>query len=264
MNYIEINRNLWNKRTNIHFESDFYKVPEFIKGSDSLNSIELELLGNIQGKKILHLQCHFGQDSISLARKGADVTGIALSDKAIHKAKQLSIQTGVDVRFICCDVYGLKEVLNEQFDMVFTSYGVVGWLPDMKQWADVVQHFLKPGGIFVMAEFHPVVWMFSYDFSKIEYAYMDSEAIVEELEGTYTDDKDFIKEKSVNWNHGLSTVINALIKAGISIEDFQEYNYSPYDCFENTIELEKGKFQIKGLENKLPMVYSILGRKKEL
>jgi len=257
MDYININKRLWNEKTDIHYKSDFYDVNAFINGKDSLNPIETELLENIEGKKILHLQCHFGQDTISLARHGASATGVDFSERAIEKARQLNEQLGTNARFIQSDVYKLPEILDEKFDIVYTSYGVISWLPDMKKWAKVIEHFLKPGGQLVFVEFHPIVWMFSYDFKRVEFDYMESEAIVEELEGTYTDSDVQIKGKSVCWNHGLSTVIDSLIKSGLTLTDFKEYNYSPYDCLENLVEVEEGKYKIEGLENKFPLVYSV-------
>ena len=261
MDYININKRLWNEKTDIHYKSDFYDVNAFINGKDSLNPIETELLGNIEGKKILHLQCHFGQDTISLARHGASATGVDFSERAIEKARQLNEQLGTNALFIQSDVYKLPEILDEKFDIVYTSYGVISWLPDMKKWAKVIEHFLKPGGQLVFVEFHPIVWMFSYDFKRVEFDYMESEAIVEEQEGTYTDSDVQIKGKSVCWNHGLSTVIDSLIKSGLTLTDFKEYNYSPYDCLENLVEVEEGKYKIKGLENKFPFVYSVKAEK---
>lgn len=258
MDYLNINKKLWDSRTDIHFDSEFYDVKSFIEGKDSLNQIEIDLLGDLKGKSVLHLQCHFGMDTISLSRHGAIATGVDFSPEAINRAKGLTESTNVDTRFIECDVYTLPEKLDEKFDIIFTSYGVIGWLPDMEKWAETVTHFLKPGGKLVLVEFHPVVWMFSDDFKKIEYSYSDKQAIVEELEGTYTDMDAEIKEQSVSWNHGLSEVINSLLKAGLSLKDFKEYDYSPYNCFENTIEIEKSKFQIKGLERKIPMLYSLV------
>ncbi|WP_340113126.1 class I SAM-dependent methyltransferase [Maribellus mangrovi] len=257
MDYIAINKKLWDRKTEIHYKSEFYDVDSFLKGKDSLNKIELNLLGDLKDKKVLHLQCHFGQDTISLSRHGAIATGVDLSGKAIEKARELNDKLGTNARFIQSDVYQLHEVLDEQFDIVFTSYGVIGWLPDMKKWANVIHRFLKPGGKLVFVEFHPIIWMMSYDFERIEYNYMDSPPIIEELEGTYTDRGAAIKEKSVSWNHGLSTVIDALIKTGLTITDFKEYNYSPYDCFQNTIKISDRKYKIKGLEDKIPMVYSV-------
>lgn len=144
-NYLDINRNSWNARVEPHLKSDFYFLEDFIKGRNSLNSIELDLLGDVKGKSILHLQCHFGQDSISLSRMGAKVTGIDLSDKAIDAAEDLARKCGTDTKFICSDVYNLPTVLKEEYDIVFTSYGTIGWLPDLDQWADVVSHIFETG-----------------------------------------------------------------------------------------------------------------------
>ncbi len=262
MDYLKINRKLWNDKTRVHYQSDFYDVVSFLKGKDSLNEIEIELLGDISGQSVLHLQCHFGMDSISMARRGARVTGIDLSDESIKQARELNEKSGTNVDFILSDVYSLPKNLNKQFDIVFTSYGTVGWLPDMNKWAEVVQHFLKPGGIFIMVEFHPVVWMFDDHFKEIIYKYSDSDPIIEELEGSYANRDADIKNRSISWNHGLSTVIEALLQKGMIIESFQEYDYSPYDCFYNTIEIEDEKFQIRGLEGKIPMLYSISALKK--
>lgn len=261
LNYIDINKKLWNRKTDIHYDSDFYDVKSFVKGKDSLNPIEIELLGDIEGKKILHLQCHFGQDTISLSRHGALATGVDFSENAIEKAQKLNEQLGTNAKFIQSDIYKLSEILDEKFDIVYTSYGVIGWLPDMKEWAKIIDYFLKPKGKFIMVEFHPIVWMFSYDFEKIEFNYMDSNPIIEELEGTYTDRNAEIKKESVSWNHGLSTVVNSIIKTGLKITDFKEYNYSPYDCFENTVKICERKFKIKGLEDKIPMIYSLKAEK---
>lgn len=261
-NYIEINRESWNKRTDVHLESDFYDLDNFIKGKTSLNSIELNLLGNLKGKSVLHLQCHFGQDSISLSRLGAEVTGVDLSNKAIESAKKLVQKTNSNATFICSDIYDLPNHLNKQFDIVFTSYGTIGWLPDLNKWAQIVSKFLKPNGQFVFVEFHPVVWMFDDDFTKIDYRYFNSGAIVETSNGTYADKTADISPKSVTWNHGFSEVLNSLIKNGLEVNQFDEFDYSPYNCFNKTIEFEPNKFRIKHLEDKIPMVYSILATKK--
>lgn len=259
--YLEINKKLWDAKTDIHYNSEFYDVDSFIAGRNSLNSIELELLGNISGKSILHLQCHFGQDSISLARLGARVTGVDFSEQSVKRAKELNELTKTKVRFIQSDVYKADKKLDETFDIVFTSYGTVGWHPDLTKWATIVNKFLKPGGMFLIVDFHPVVWMFGDDFRKIEHKYSDTEPIIEEYTGTYTDRTADIDCKSFCWNHGLADIVNSLIKKDLRIADFQEYFYSSYDCFQNTVEIEKGKFQIKDLEDKIPMLYSIVAKK---
>lgn len=263
-NYKEINRKSWNTKTDIHIKSEFYDVKGFLNGRSSLNEIELELLGDIKGKSILHLQCHFGQDTISLARLGAKVTGVDLSDKAITRAKEFAQQTntGTDTEFICCDIYDLPKHLDKSFDIVFTSYGTIGWLPDLDKWAAIISRFLKPKGKFVFAEFHPVVWMFDDDFEKVDYEYLNSGAIVETYSGSYAEKEAKIEQEYVMWNHGTSEVINSLIANNITIEAFNEYDYSPYNCFNKTIEFEPQKFRIKHLGKKIPMVFSLLGKKK--
>ncbi|WP_312076061.1 class I SAM-dependent methyltransferase [Chryseobacterium sp.] len=261
-NYLDINKNSWNARVEPHLKSDFYFVDEFLNGRNSLNSIELDLLGDLKGKSILHLQCHFGQDTISLSRLGAEVTGIDLSDKAIDAAKDLAEKCNTITKFICTDVYNLPNVLNEKFDIVFTSYGTIGWLPDLKKWADVVNHFLKPEGEFIMAEFHPVVWMFDDDFDGVVYNYFNEKPIIETSEGTYADSSADIVQDYVSWNHPLSDVLQSLIDKDLILENFREFDYSPYPCFRHVEEFEKGKWRISKFENKLPLVYSLKAKKR--
>ena len=261
-NYIEINRQTWNNKVDSHLKSEFYNIENFVKGKTSLNSIELELLGDIKGKTVLHLQCHFGQDSISLSRLGAEVTGVDFSDKAIESAIQIANDTDSNTKFICCDIYDLPSHLDKQFDIVFTSYGTIGWLPDIDRWAKIVAKYLKPKGKFVFVEFHPVVWMFDEDFNKIAYRYFKSEPIIETETGTYADKKADLSQSTITWNHGLSEVLNSLIRNGIEIVSLDEFDYSPYNCFNNAIEFEENKFRIKHLNKKIPMVYSILCKKR--
>lgn len=260
-NYIEINRKSWNNRVDAHLQSEFYDLKGFLNGKNSLNDIELKLLGDITGKSVLHLQCHFGQDTISLSRLGAKVTGVDLSDKAIHNAKQLANETNSEVDFICCDIYDLPKQSDKRFDIVFTSYGTIGWLPDLDKWAKIISEFLKPNGQFVFVEFHPVVWMFDDNFEKIRYKYFNSGAIIETETGTYADKSADIKQESVMWNHGLGEVINSLIKNGLEIISLDEFDYSPYNCFNKTVEFELSKYRIEHLDNKIPMVFSINAKK---
>lgn len=255
--YLNENKKLWNARTEVHVDSDFYDMKSFLNGKSSLKDIELNILGDVKGKSILHLQCHFGQDSLSLARMGAKVTGMDLSDAAINKAKEINTQIGTDAEFICCDVYSLKEHLDKKFDIVFTSYGTIGWLPDLDKWADIIHHFLKPGGEFIFAEFHPVVWMFDNNFKEIAYSYFNVAPIIEENTGTYTDREAPIKNVEYSWNHPLDEVISALLNQGLSLKHFKEYDYSPYNCFQHTFKEKEDSYYIEHLGKKIPMVYSI-------
>ena len=204
IDYIKINKETWNNKTEVHLKSEFYDNENFLIGKSTLNAIELELLGDVSNKKILHLQCHFGQDSLSLSRLGAKVTGVDFSDKAIEKAREFNDQLNLDAKFICCDLYDLPNYLNEKFDIVFTSYGTIGWLPDLTKWANVVSKFLKPDGKFIMADFHPIVWMYDNAFKEIAYSYFNIEPIIEDESGTYADRYSEIKAKTIGWNHPTS------------------------------------------------------------
>ena len=260
--YLKTNKQTWNNKTAIHIESEFYNNKSFLEGKSTLYSIELSLLGDLNNKRILHLQCHFGQDTMTFSRLGAKATGIDFSDKAIEKARAFSEKLNLDTSFICCDIYDIPNHLDEKFDIVFTSYGTIGWLPDIDKWAAVVSHFLKPKGKFIMADFHPVIWMFDNDFKKVFYSYFNIEPIIEVESGTYADKNSKIKTKTITWNHPTSEVLKALIQSGLEINSFNEYDYSPYNCFNQTEEFEKGKFIIKHLGNKIPMVFSIEATKK--
>lgn len=260
-NYLEINKKLWNDRTEVHVGSEFYNMEGFLKGQTSLKKPELDLLGDLKGKSVLHLQCHFGQDTISLARMGADATGIDLSDKAIEQAIQINAVCNTHARFICSDVYSLPQHLNEQFDVVFTSYGTIGWLPDMDKWASIIHTFLKPGGRFIFVEFHPAVWMFDDHFTHIQYSYFNTETILIDNEGSYADKTASQNNPSVSWNHPLDEVIGALLKQGLVLKNFKEYDHSVYNCFSHTRQLEHDVFVIEHMGPKLPMMYSLVAEK---
>lgn len=260
--YFEANKELWNKRTAVHKDSAFYDLAGFKAGNDVLTPIERSELGDVKGKKLLHLQCHFGMDSLNWSRLGAKVTGIDLSDRAIKEAQQLNDELGLDAEFVCCNVYDLEKHVNGQFDIVFTSYGVIGWLPDLDPWAALIARYLKPGGLFYIAEFHPVLWMFDDDFTHIKYYYENRELIVTDSQGTYTDRDADIQSKEYSWNHSISEVLNALINQGLEIRQFNEFMYSPYPCFSNLVEAGKNQWHIRGMEGKIPMVYSVSAVKK--
>ena len=229
-------------------------------------------MGDVRGKTLLHLQCHFGLDTMSWSRLGAKCTGVDLSDDAIKLANEINDEIHLDAKFICCNIYDLhpkaagtftaSPLGGNAFDIIFTSYGTVGWLPDLTSWAEIISFYLKRGGMFYIADFHPVVWMFDDDFTRIQYYYDNREVIVTENYGTYTDRKAEIKGKEYGWNHSISEILNALINAGLEIKQFNEFNYSPYPNFTNSTEGEKGKWYINGMEGKIPIVYSIRAVKK--
>lgn len=232
----------------------------FRAGKSSLKSIETALLGELHGLRLLHLQCHFGQDTLSLARMGAQCTGVDLSDVAVAEARKLNQDLGLDAQFECCNVYDYR---GEGFDMVFSSYGTISWLPDLDAWAQVIFRALKPGGRFVFAEFHPVVWMFNDAFDAVDYAYFNRGALVEQESGTYAERGADLKLDYVNWNHGMAEVIQSLLDAGLVLRHISEYDYSPWPCFSGIREDEPGCFRMAHLAGKIPMVYALVAERPE-
>ena len=261
MNYLKINREAWNDKTVVHLQSKFYDQKAFLAGKNSLKNPELEVLGDIKGKRILHLQCHFGQDTLSLARMGGKVSGIDFSEVAIENAIRINEELDLDAQFICSDVCDLPKELYNQFDIVFTSYGTIGWFPDLEPWAETIKNALVPGGKFIMVDFHPFVWTFDNDMKYIQYDYFNSEPIEEEIEGSYADRNAPIKTKTISWNHGIGEILNTLIQAGISIQEFSEMDYSPFECFSNLKKLDEDKFVFSHIETAIPMIYRIVGEK---
>ncbi len=258
----EINRNTWNTKVNIHAQSDFYDLANFKNGKSSLNKYELQALGNITGKSILHLQCHFGQDTLSFSRMGAKCTGVDISDEGIKLAKQLKSELMLDASFVRCNVLDISKYISENFDIVFTSYGTIGWLPDLKPWAKMISERLNTGGFFYIVEFHPIAWMFDYTVSppNMKYGYHQKEAIYEEYEGTYADKTSKMVSKEYGWNHSLGEVISSLSEAGLHIEYLREHDASPYDIFPGLVKNGEGLFE---LSNKMyPLIFEAKATKK--
>lgn len=253
----KLNQETWNKKVAIHAKSAFYDIERFKTGKSSLNTFELNTLGDVSGKKILHLQCHFGQDTFSLSRLGAYCTGVDFSEEAIALAQKLNNELNLNAQFVCCNVYDTSKYITETFEIVFCSYGVVGWLPDLKAWAKLIVERLQKGGIFYLAEFHPIAWMFDYTHSPPEmmYGYQQKEAIYEEYHGTYADEANQTKFKEYGWNHSLSEIIQNLLDAGLQLQLFQEHMGSPYQVFPELEHREDGLYYLKN--EMYPLVFEM-------
>ena len=230
--FFQDNLKLWDARVETHAKSSFYKMEAFMKGESSLTEIERDALGDVTGKTLLHLQCHFGQDTLSWARKGAKVTGIDFSPKAIAKAEEIRDELGLDAQFVTSNVYNLPNILEGEFDIVFTSYGATPWLPDLEKWAKVVSHFLKKGGTFYLAEFHPTFYIFNFDNYQVEYSYFnENNPYSEEVEGSYADGNDKTRGTEHFWNHSISEKVNALLKEGLQLVELNEYDFFTLQLF---------------------------------
>lgn len=255
--YFAANRTLWDKRTPIHLASKFYDVAGFKQGKSSLCGLEQEALGDFQGRSLLHLQCHFGQDTLSLARLGARVTGVDFSQVAIDAARQLAGELELPAQFVCANIFDLPEVLDERFDIVFTSFGVLGWLPDLGRWAQVISHFLRPGGVFYMLEFHPFYSQFD-DEGKILFDYFPIRGPTEDVcTETYTDGGPHEPQQEYWFCHPLSEILTALLGQGLKIEQFREYPFSVYNLGTGMQEIEPGKWVNRQLGKRIPYLFSI-------
>ena len=235
--YLQANRQLWDSWTRINLKSSLYDVEGFAAGRGrGLDPIARAGPGDVQGKSLLHLQCHFGIDSIKWARQGALVTGADFSSEAIAAARALAARMGVPATFVHSDLYELPSKLDARFDVVFTSHGVLGWLPNLDRWARVIAHFLAPGGIFYVVDVHPIALLFNDRLKDPElrllYPYFHGpEPIREEHTGCYAVPDAPITSVEHVWLHTMSDIIGALIRAGLRIESFDEYPFLSWRFF---------------------------------
>ena len=235
--YIEANRRLWDTWTRINLTSSFYDVEGFAAGGgEDLDAISLATVGDVRGKSLLHLQCHFGMDTIRWAKHGATVSGIDFSPEAIAAARALAARMAVPATFIQSDVYELPAKLATRFDVVFTSHGALCWLPDLDRWAKVVAHFLAPGGTFSVVDAHPVAMIFNDRLKDPElqllYPYFHGrEPIREEQPGCYAVPDAPIASVEHVWLHTMSNIIGGLARAGLRIESFEEYPFLGWRFF---------------------------------
>lgn len=262
--YRHSNLGLWNEWTKINAASTLYRLEQFKQGEMKLNPLEQEEVGDVRGRSLLHLQCHFGMDTLSWARLGAQVTGVDFSPEAVTLARSLSDELQIPARFLCCDIYDLPQHLDEQFDIVYTSYGVLTWLSDIAAWAKLVARYLKPGGLFYIAEFHPFAMMFDEQAmeARLHYPYFGKEVIECEVKGSYADWNAQVETKvSYEWPYTMGEVVTSLCQAGLSIEFLHEF---PYTVYQQLAYLhpkdEHYWFQPEGALE-IPLMFSIRARK---
>jgi len=260
-NYQRANLAVWNEWAEINAKSKSYDVAGFRAGNSSLRSIELEELGEVAGKSLLHLQCHFGLDTLSWARRGAAVTGVDFSDKAVGLAQALARDVGLEARFICSDLYALPAVLSGQFDIVYTSYGVLCWLRDLERWAELIAHFLKPGGVFYIADFHPFIKVFDDAAAsdlRVKYPYFYHPTPSEwQVQGSYADREAQTTEPvEYEWMHSLGEIVSVLAAAGLRIEFLHEHRCSVSQTLECMEQDAQGWWRFKGSHD-LPLMFSL-------
>lgn len=263
-NYTKINKDWWNAITPIHSKSKLYNLKDFKKGKSSLQELEQKEVGNVKGKTMLHLMCHFGMDSLSWARKGAIVTGVDISNTAIDLAKELSTETKIPATFLCSDFYDLPKLIQTRYDIIFMSYGALLWLKDIKKWAEIVQQFLKKHGVMYIVDLHPFTNILSYDF-KIAYDYFDKGPFLDDDSGTYTDwnkKVDGVTGMTYEWNYTLADIVNVLLENKLNIEFLHEFPYTMYDQFPGYMRKnKKGQYVFKDKTIQIPLLFSIRARK---
>jgi SAM-dependent methyltransferase len=226
--YLAANKALWEEWTAIHETSSLYDLEGFKAGGSRLRTYEVDEVGEVTGKSLLHLQCHFGIDTLSWARLGARVTGADFSDRAIQLARSLAAELGLAATFVCSDLYDLPAVLDEQFDVVYTSHGVLGWLPDLERWAGVVAHFLRPGGVFYLTEIHPVAQAFAEEPGlRLGYPYFPRpEPLASPVQGSYADPTAQVRQPvEYWWAHSMGEIVSAVAGAGLRIQFLHEFPF---------------------------------------
>lgn len=255
--WVTDNRAAWNALAKLHPETAFYDLSGFRAGKDSLNPVEVAQLGDVRDKSLLHLQCHFGLDTLSWARRGARVTGLDFSDQAIRTAESLADELHVPARFVCANVYDAARVLGTQFDLVYTSYGALCWLPDLEAWARTVRACLVPGGRLHVVEFHPLLWMLDDALTHVVHPYSTRGLpIVSENQGSYADPRADLKLTQHVFNHSLGDILSAVLAAGLTLRGFQEHYATPYDIFPDMVPVPGGLSPRKW-QGKAPMLFSL-------
>jgi len=267
--YIKANRANWNDRVAVHLkDKEYYDIEQFLSGKSTLEEIEKGLVGDVAGKKLLHLMCHFGLDSLSWARLGAKVTGVDFSPAAIEAAQDLACRAGLEARFIECDVNKVTGALNEKFDIVIATYGILAWLSDIDVFVSEAAACLVPGGKFVLVDFHPIFTTLEPDDSTGQFVIAESYFSQEEPEAvedttSYTNRGELLKHtRSYQWNHGMADIINTCLRNSIAIESVGEYPFVYHEFFPGHL-VRDGKHWIPSkCDFQMPMLFSIYGIKK--
>jgi SAM-dependent methyltransferase len=265
--YMDTNRAHWDEVTPIHVASTMYNVEGFRRTRDRLKPVEIAEVGDVRGKTLLHLQCHFGLDTLSWASRGATVTGVDYSEPAIEQARALSRELGIPATFLVSNIYDAQGAVEGLYDVVFTSYGVLCWLPDLARWARIAASFVKPGGFFYIAEFHPISLIFDdapdLDDLHVRYPYFPTaEPMRFDDAGDYTDRSlKVVHGTTYEFLHPVGNVVSALIDAGLRINFFHEFPFSTEQFLPTTERREGGRVHLTKHDGSVPLLYSIKASK---
>lgn len=262
---MEVNRRLWDAWAPHHVTSDFYDVDAFRAGRSTLKAVELDGVGDVRGKTLLHLQCHFGLDTLSWARRGATVTGADFSLPAIEAARALAHELHLPAAFVHSNLYDLPNRLDGEYDVVFTSSGVLGWLPDMEGWARVIAHFLRRGGRFFLYEVHPFLLLFDEQRDdtelRLRWPYFHQDAPLEfQDEVSYAAPDAAATADARYWVHSLSDVIGSLLRAGLVLESFEEHPFLSWSQLPWMVQRADGAWIFPPDAPELPLSFTVRAR----
>ncbi|MCC6496046.1 MAG: class I SAM-dependent methyltransferase [Propionibacteriaceae bacterium] len=281
--YLAINRANWDSRAGIHAKN--YGIERLLAEPSSLSQVvefDRQRLGDLAGLDVVHLQCHIGTDTLSLYRLGGRVTGVDLSPASLAEARRLAAAAGAPIDYVESDVYAAPQALGDRrFDLVYTGIGAIGWLPDIRRWAEVVSALLRPGGRLFIREGHPVLWASivvqvgadpvdrlqqpsisaaGHETVALELPYFEqAEPMAWTEEQTYAGDDPVASPDSLEWNHGLGEIITALFDAGLQLTSFTEHDSVPYDALPGLMALDDstGEYRLRDRPERLPASYTL-------
>jgi SAM-dependent methyltransferase len=266
--YTDANRANWDERATLHADrgEHGYRVSQYIADRSAISDVvrfDLPRLGSVAGLRAVHLQCHIGTDTLSLARLGARTTGLDFSPNAIDEARRLVADTGDDVDFVVADVYDAATVLTPgSFDLVYTGVGALCWLPSVDRWAEVVAALLAPGGALHLREGHPILWSMDErldDDLHLRFPYWERERPLEwDDDSTYVETtRPLTATRTYEWNHSLGEIVTALIRAGLRIDLLEEHDSVPWEALPGQMAERDGEFVLTRLDGVVPLSYTL-------
>ncbi len=266
--HLAANRANWDERVAIHVASRFYDVDGWLRERPGPRGWESEVLGDVAGLDVAHLQCHFGQDTLQLATAGATVTGLDFSGEAIAAARALAERAGLTerARFVEADVLDAAEVLApERFDLVYVSLGALCWLPSVERWADQVGRLLRPGGRLYLHDGHPLAWALADDDLRLEHTYFEeAQPYVDDVDITYTDgDARISSRRTYEWNHSMGEIVTAVARQGLTVDSLSEHDWTVWPRFPWLVETADGRWGVPPDRPRLPLSFTLLASKPE-
>lgn len=260
---LAINRANWDDRVPIHVASRFYDVEGWLAARPGPRPREIEALGDVAGLDLVHLQCHFGLDTLAFATAAARVTGVNFSPAAITEARSLAERAGlVDrARFVEADVLRASEALApDTYDIVYVSLGALCWLPSVGQWAGEVAALLRPGGRLYLHDGHPLAWALADDELRVEHTYFEeAEPFVDDVEVTYTDGEGRVAHRRAHeWNHSIGEIVSAVLEVGLQLDELTEHDWTIWPRFPWLVETADHRWEAPAGRPRVPLTFTLL------